>query len=135
MSDVHVKLRVGREAYALPVENVREVAELSGLAGVPGTGKAVLGVLNSHGQVLPVFDFAAVIGIGRDGDASRIVVAEHGGRLAALAVDEVTNVSDLGPEQEAAELGFLRCAVLEDGQLVGVVDVERMFESLEREAT
>ena len=134
MSDVHVRLRVGREGYALPIENVREVAELGELATVPGAGAAVLGVRNLNGQVLPVFDLASVFGITRDGRPPRIVVAEQNGRVVGLAVDEVTEVSPLGSEREDADPAFLSCAVLEDGRLVGVVDVERMFESLEREA-
>jgi len=134
MSDVHVKLRVGREAYALPVESVREVGELTGLTNVPGTGKAVLGVLNSHGQVLPVFDSR------RDRNRTRRRRIAHRRRGAQRPARRARRRRGhqrerSRPEQEAAELGFLRCAVLEDGQLVGVVDVGRMFESLERKAT
>ena len=134
MSDVHVKLRVGAEAYALPIENVLEVAELGDLAAVPGAGPAVLGVRNLHGQVLPVFDLARVLGIARDGRPPCVVVAEQHGRLAGLAVDEVTDVAPLAADVEEAETEFLRCAVLEEDRLVGVVDVERVFAALAREA-
>ena len=58
MIAVHVRLRVGRERYALPIENVLEVAELGSLSALPGAGAAVLGVRNLRGQVLPVFDLA-----------------------------------------------------------------------------
>ena len=57
MSD-HVRLRVGSELYAIPIENVLEVAELGELSAVPGAEPVVLGVRNLHGQVLPVFDLA-----------------------------------------------------------------------------
>ena len=82
MSGVHVRLRVGRERYALPIENVLEVAELGALSAVPGAGGAVLGVRNLHGQVLPVFDLARVLAIAGDASAPRVVVAEHAGRAA-----------------------------------------------------
>jgi purine-binding chemotaxis protein CheW len=134
MSEMHVKLRVGGEAYALPVENVREVAELGQVAPVPGTGASVVGVQNLHGQVLPVFDLGVVLGIRRGEGAPRVVVAEHNGALAGLAVDEVTDVAPLAGEPETAELELLTGAVLEDGGLVGLVDVARMFEALERAA-
>ena len=133
MSDVHVRLRVGRETYAVPIENVLEVAELGQLAVVPGAGPAVLGVRNLHGQVLPVFDFACVFGIPRDGQPPRILVAQQGGRLAGLAVDEVTDVAPLATDSEEAEAEYLSCAVLEEGRLVGVVDVERVFAALGEE--
>ena len=131
---MHVKLRVGTETYALPIENVLEVAELGDLAAVPGAGAAVLGVRNLHGQVLPVFDLARVLGIPRDGRPPCIVVAEQHGRLAGLAVDEVTDVAPLAGDTEEAEAEYLSCVLLEDGRLVGVVDVERVFAVLARQA-
>jgi purine-binding chemotaxis protein CheW len=130
MSSVHVRLRVGRERYAVPIENVLEVAELGRLSTVPGAAAAVLGVRNLRGQVLPVFDLARVLAIAGDGSVRRVVVAEHDGRLAGLAVDEVTEVGELEGETEQTDAEHLSGAILEDGQLVGIVDVERLFGSL-----
>ena len=134
MSELHVKLRVGGEAYAFPVGSVREIAELGQVAPVPGTGPSVVGVQNLHGQVLPVFDLGVVLGIRRGDDEPRVVVAEHDGAFAGLAVDEVTDVAPLAGEPETAELELLSGAVLEDGRLVGLVDVPRLFAALERAA-
>jgi purine-binding chemotaxis protein CheW len=134
MNAVHVRLRVGREHYAVPIGNVLEVAELGTLSTVPGAGAAMLGVRNLHGSVLPVFDLARVLAIASDGSAPRIVVTEHAGRLAGLAVDEVSDVLALAAEAEETAGAHLSGAVLEDGQLVGIVDVERLFGSLEGQA-
>ena len=130
MSDVHVRLRMGRERYAVPIENVLEVAELGSLSMLPGAGPAVLGVRNLRGQVLPVFDLARVLAIAGDAAPPRVVVTEHEGRLAGLAVDEVTDVVALAGEAEQAEAEYLSGAILEDGQLVGILDIERLFGSL-----
>jgi chemotaxis signal transduction protein len=130
MNGVHVRLRVGRERYAVPIENVLEVAELGSLCALPGAGVAVLGVRNLRGQVLPVFDLARVIAIAGDAAPPRVVVAEHEGRLAGLAVDEVTDVVALAGEADPAEAEYLSGALLEDGQLVGIIDVERLFGAL-----
>jgi chemotaxis signal transduction protein len=116
--------------YAFPVENVREVAELGDLTPVPGAVSAVLGVRNLQGQVLPVFDLAGALGIPREGRALRVVVAEQGGMLAGLAVDEVTGVAPLAGELEPAEAGYLTHSTIEDGCLLGVVDVAKVFEAL-----
>jgi purine-binding chemotaxis protein CheW len=132
MDAFHVRLRVGREAYALPIENVTEVAELGELTSVPGGGRAVLGVRNLRGQVLPVFDLAQVLRVAHDGRPARIVVADQGGRLAGLAVDEVTDVAPLGEQREETSLEYLASSVLEDGQLVGVIDVAPLFDALTR---
>ncbi len=134
MSSVHVRLRVGREHYAVPIENVLEVAELGALSPLPGAGGAVLGVRNLRGSVLPVFDLARVLAIAGDATAPCVVVAEHDGRLAGLAVDEVTDVVALEAEAEQAEAGHLSGAILEDGRLVGIIDVERLFSSLAGQA-
>ena len=134
MNGVHVRLRMGRERYAMPIENVLEVAELGSLAALPGAGAAVLGVRNLRGQVLPVFDLARVLAIAGDVAPPRVVVAEHDGRLAGLAVDEVTDVVALAAEAEPAEAEYLSGAILEDGQLVGILDVERLFGALAAEA-
>ena len=133
-ADVHVRLRIGRETYALPIENVLEVAELGELTVVPGAGIGVLGVRNFHGQVLPVFDLAHVLGIHRDGPPPRVVVTDHAGRVAGLAVDEVTDVAPFTADLEEAESEYLTHAALEDGRLVGLVDVDRVFEALAKES-
>ena len=135
MTGVHVRLRVGRERYAVPIENVLEVAEVGSLSGLPGAGGAVLGVRNLRGQVLPVFDLARVLAIAGDAAPPRVVVAEHGGRLAGLAVDEVTDVVALAGEAEQAEAEYLSGAILEDGELVGILDVERLFGALAAQAS
>jgi purine-binding chemotaxis protein CheW len=134
MNGVHVRLRLGRERYAVPIENVLEVAELGSLSALPGAGASMLGVRNLRGQVLPVFDLARVLAIAGDAAPPRVVVAEHEGRLAGLAVDEVTDVVALAGEAEQAESEHLTGAILEDGELVGILDVERLFGTLAAQA-
>jgi chemotaxis signal transduction protein len=135
VSDVHVRLRVGGESYAFAVEHVLEVAELGEIAPVPGTQGDVLGVRNLRGEVLPVFDLAAVFGIGRTGVAQRLLIVEHDGRRAGFAIDEVVDVGELPDPAQETESKFLRGASLDAGELVGVVDVARLFASLAQEET
>ena len=134
MSGVYVTLSVGSEIYALPVENVIEVAELGLISPVPGTSAAVLGVRNLRGQVLPVYDLAAIFGIERERPPERLVVAEVGGRRAGLAIDEVTDVGLLPDMSEDSDSRFLVGSTLADEGLIGVVDVARVFQALEEEA-
>jgi purine-binding chemotaxis protein CheW len=126
-------LSVGGEAYALAVESVLEVAGLGDIAPVPGTPPAVLGVRNLRGEVLPVFDLATVFGIGSARDPKRLLVAEHDGRRAGFAIEDVTDVGELAEPDEEAESELLRGAALDGGRLVGVVDVPRLFERLAQE--
>ena len=130
---VHVRFRVGSESYAVPVEDVLEVAELGDLAPVPGAPAAVLGVRNLRGQVLPVVDLATVFGVERHVGPTRLVITESRGRRAGLAINEVTDVGELLGAMHESESGFLSGAALADGDLVGVVDLERVFAAVERE--
>jgi purine-binding chemotaxis protein CheW len=129
---VHVRFRVGDERFALPVTQVLEVAEVGALAPVPGAPPSVLGVRNLRGQVLPVIDLAAVLGTARAQEAETLVVTEEAGRRAGFAIDEVTDVAELhGPVQET-DSPYLSGSALVQGDLVGIVDVERVFAAVER---
>jgi purine-binding chemotaxis protein CheW len=128
---VHVRLRVGAEEYALPVEHVLEVVEVGELAAVPGASPSVLGIRNLRGQVLPVFDLAALFRIQGGGVPGRVLVAEDGGRRVGLAVDGVTDVGELPEPGEETESAFLLGAALVDEALVGVIDFPRLLDGLE----
>jgi purine-binding chemotaxis protein CheW len=128
---VHVRFRVGAESFALPVEQVLEVAELGELSPVPGAPPSVLGVRNLRGQVLPVIDLATVLGTAPANSASKLVIAEQSGRRAGLAIDQVTDVGELtGPLQET-DSPLLAGSTLAAGELVGVVDVAGVFAAVE----
>jgi purine-binding chemotaxis protein CheW len=130
---VHVRVRIGPEDYALPVESVTEVAELGDVTPVPGAHAAVLGARNLHGQVLPVIDMAAVFGLS-SGSPNCLVVADHDGRRAGLAVDAVAGVGPLPDVSEEADSKHLVGATLIDASLVGVVDVRSVLDAVGAEA-
>ena len=133
MSDFYVRLRVGEESYALPVEHVLEVAELGEVTAVPGSQRAVLGVRNLRGQILPIVDLATVFGIRGSGNPQRVLVAEAKGQRAGFAIDDVSDIEQLPSSVDEAESDLLQGAVLTNDELVGVVDVERLFDLLEKE--
>lgn len=135
MSGVHVSLRTGGEHYAVPVEGVLEVAELGHITPVPGADAFVLGVRNLRGQIIPVIDLAALLGLAAEHAPERLVVAEHGGRRAGLAVQEISDVGPIGEPTETVEARFVRGATFVDGALVGVVDVGAMLDALTTGAT
>jgi len=130
--EVHVRVRICSELYALPVGAVLEVATLGEVGPVPGAPSTAVGIRNLRGQVLPVFDVASLFGLRRDGaPARRMLVADDGGRRAGIVIDEVTDVAPLSGALQEADSRFLSCAVLEEGALVGVVDVPALFDALE----
>jgi chemotaxis signal transduction protein len=127
---IHVRVRAGGEHYALPVRGVTEVTHLGELTPVPGAGRGLLGVRNLRGQVVPVVDFATLVGLDPEAGPTRIVVAEEGGRRVALAVESVVDVGPLPPASEAADSGYLTGTTLVDGELVGIVDIAAALDGL-----
>lgn len=128
---VYVRLRIASESYAMPVEHVLEVADIGLVRAVPRARPELLGVWNRRGRILPVVDLALLLGITQTGTPGRVIVAEAGGRQACFVIDEVSEVGELGDPAEETESDLLTGAMLAGGDLVGVIDVPRAFDSLE----
>lgn len=54
---------VGTETYALPLGQVQEICRLEVLTQVPRTRPETLGIMSLRGEVVPVVDLAAVLGL------------------------------------------------------------------------
>lgn len=59
-----VLLPVQQELYALPVRWVREVLAAPRITPLPTAPSEVLGLFNLRGEIVPLFDTAALLGIG-----------------------------------------------------------------------
>jgi chemotaxis signal transduction protein len=127
---IHVHLRVAGEAYAVRIENVLEVVRLGEVTAVPGARAELLGVLNLRGRVLAVADLAPILGLRRTAPPARMLVAESGDREAGFVIDEVVDVGELQDPTEATESALLAGATLADGDLIGVIDLDRVFDAL-----
>jgi purine-binding chemotaxis protein CheW len=130
MSSLHVLVGVAGEQYALPVQDVLEVAEYGTVAPVPGAPSGVLGVRNVRGNVLAVLDVAELFAIERKAPPERIAIVEQDGCRAGLAVDSVIGVEHLPEANEGVESDHLVGAALHEGALVGVLDVRSVLESV-----
>jgi purine-binding chemotaxis protein CheW len=126
----YVRLSVGAEAYAMPVDSVLEVAELGQVTDVPGARPALLGIRNLRGRILPVADLARVLGVIRSVPPGRLVVAENAGSTVGFAADEVHTIGALPDQRQDTESDLLAGAALSGGDLVGVIDVTRLFDAL-----
>ena len=139
----YVRMKVAAEAYAMPVEHVLEAAGLGRVRAVPGARRELLGIRTLRGQILPVVDLARLLGVHRTSAPTRLLVAEARGFRVGFAIDEVNGIADLGDltepgetgelgkPAEGAESGLLAGATLSDGELVGVLNVPRVFDSLD----
>ena|SRR5438132_1502846 len=133
MTDVHVRVAVGQEHYALPVEHVEQVVELGELTPVPGAGEHVLGLRNLSGEIVPAVDLGTILHVAPERAAERLLIVEHGGRRTAVAVNEVLDVGHLTGKMDEHESPYLLATTLVDGTLVGVLAVEHLLQDAAQE--
>ncbi len=92
--------------YALPIADVLEVVEMAPTAGIPGLPRRLAGVMNHHGDALPVVSREALFDVSETKLTPArhvLVLAERGGEAGHLGVpvDGVVGLADaaLGPPQ------------------------------------
>jgi chemotaxis signal transduction protein len=143
VNGVKIRVRVGTEQYALPVEYVHQVIDLGELTPVPGSADSVLGLRNCNGEIIPAFDLARILEIESDGHRSesdrsklgqpRLLVTECCGQRAAFAVDEVIDVGPLAGNMQESESRHLLASTVIDGAMVGVLAVDALFDTIASE--
>jgi purine-binding chemotaxis protein CheW len=86
--------RLGEAQYALPVDQVMEVAAMVAVVRVPDAPPALVGMLNRHGDALPLLDVRHVFGLPPlpVSATTLFIVVQAGARRAGLLVDEVQQV-------------------------------------------
>jgi purine-binding chemotaxis protein CheW len=113
---------VGDVTYAVGVEHVREVTNPLSVVVLPGAPRAVIGVADFRGKIVPVVDLRLRFGLELSPSTRKTkwLVVEIDGRLVGLVVDHVTDVFgtvDGGP-RPTGELASTEAAL----GVIGVVD-------------
>jgi chemotaxis signal transduction protein len=119
-------------AYALPIADVLEVIESGPMAGIPGLPRGLAGVMNHHGDALPVVSRQALFEVSGEELSSPqhvLVLAERGaeaGRL-GIPVDRVVGLADavVGTAQSP---GLVVERLSLRGRLTSVVDARRLLQ-------
>ena len=139
-----VVFRLGTGQYCAAIARVREILRPVRIARMPRVAPFVAGLFNLRGQVLPLIDTkarlgleagAAPTGVGREVKA-RVMVVDAGGESVGLMVDEVVEVlrceeTALQAPRNVLELpsGRFLSAVLDmDGRLIYALDLDRLVE-------
>jgi chemotaxis signal transduction protein len=128
-----ILFEVAGGAYAIPIADVLEVTESAPLAAIPGVPPGLGGVMNHHGDALPLLARAALFEVEPDATGPPqhvLVLADRGGEAGRLGlpVDRVVGLADApvaaGPTGPGAivERRPIR------GRVVSVLDARRMLE-------
>lgn len=115
-----VAMRLGRERFLVPQDQVREVVELPAYTRVPGSKPWLMGVANVRGELVPIINLKGML---LDEPTaldlnSRIMVLEHPQYPAGFLVDRVEGLRrfDMAQQREfpAGELPAA-CSVFVNG--------------------
>jgi purine-binding chemotaxis protein CheW len=96
----YVLFKCGSEEYGLPIERVSSIIRFETVTPVPRAPRAVLGVIDLRGRVIPIVD----LGLRLFGTAfdpmprSRIIVTESSEGAVGLAVDAASEVATFLPD-------------------------------------
>lgn len=94
-----VAFQLGAERFACDVELIEEVVFRPVPRALPDVPPEVLGVLHLRGELLPVLDLGALLGMPPRGNAVRVVLVASGVALPrlGLAADDVEDVVLIEP--------------------------------------
>ena len=149
-SESYVVLQLGTESYALEVTRVREVLDVAALTRVPGGLRALMGLYNLRGHVVPVWNLRIPFHLNDDISQERapsVLMVEpdaaQPSRVAGLLVDRVSDVLDFAPGdiQPAPTLGlgggskFVRGLIRYQERFLLVLDLDRVFSALLEDPT
>lgn len=123
----------GERWFAVPSPRAAEVVTLPQLTRIPGAPLHMLGLFAHRGEVVPVVNFAALLGWVIRPSGRAILLRALDGTV-AVTVENVVGVFALtGTPQPLAATGFesrLSGPADANGQEVSVLDVDGLFEFL-----
>lgn len=126
-----VLFEVGGSAWALPISDVVEVAEWAPISAIPTLATTRAGVMNHHGDALPVVWGEALLGeAGASTTPENVLVLGAGGAEAGrlgLPVDRVLGLADV-PAGAVAGDGVVLERRPVRGRIVAVLDAARLLE-------
>jgi purine-binding chemotaxis protein CheW len=93
-----VLCQLGGSTYAVDLLSIREIIPARGATRLPKSPPFVTGLMNVRGTIVTVLDLSRRLGGPGVGEDASVILVEHGGKLVGIAVDEVSEVLRLRPE-------------------------------------
>lgn len=117
---------LGSQVYALPIEDVVEVAAMVEFITLPDAAPEILGVVNRRGQILPMLDLRLIFKqpAAPVSSANLFIVAAHAGKMAGLVVDEIRLVEYISPLENLSTSGkIIRGIISHKEQLIQIISL------------
>lgn len=121
--------------FGCGIDVVREIVPNRRATRLPGAPASVQGLINLRGTLVTVVNLAVWLGDERPATAEgSIVLVEHGGKVAGIAVDDVLDVQHVVVDPAAGAAGDRDGAIRGMGRLgdtvVILLDIARLVEQI-----
>jgi purine-binding chemotaxis protein CheW len=128
-------VRLGQDLHAVPIAAVEEVLPALPIEVIPQCPGFVRGVVFVRGHLIPVLDAAERLGMKahQRSDEPPIVCVRVGERVVGVEFDEAIDLMEirldraLAAEDLGAQEGFLSGLVEHDGQVIRILNPERLI--------
>ena len=144
INNSYLSFRLGNEIYAAHVSRTLKILQLSEITKVPNAPKNMKGVINHHGNVLPVIDLNQTFGLDETQKTTNtciiILSVDRDNEQVNIGaiVDEVLHVDEINPEDisEAPSLGkansldHLVGVYKKKDNFVMILDIEKIFQDI-----
>jgi purine-binding chemotaxis protein CheW len=124
-----------RQRYALRLDSVAQVLRAAAITALPQGPEIVLGILDLHGDIIPVINLRKRFRLPERGIRSedQFVVARSSRRTVALVVDATEGIVEEGeraviaPDDIVAGMGYLEGVIRTQEGLVLIHDLETLL--------
>jgi purine-binding chemotaxis protein CheW len=140
----YITFHLGKQMFCIDIMAVREIRGWTPATPLPHAPVFIKGVINLRGAVLPVVDLATRLGLATREPTARhaVIVVQHGGQVAGLLVDSVSNILMLSPDaiQPAPEVAsdhsrtFVKGIVAAENEVISVLIIDNLLPEAERPA-
>lgn len=124
---------LGDQFYALPIDDVVEVAAMVELTKLANASVELLGAANRHGSVLPMLDLRIVLEqMHRPvDDSSLFVVAQSSDQIIGLVVDQILQVEYIDSNAiKAAGVGeFIIGIITVNGRMIQILELASLIDA------
>lgn len=128
--------RLGGRTYGVDLLAIREIIPVRGATRLPQSPPYVAGLMNVRGTIVTVIDLSRRLGGPGTGADASVVLVEHRGKLVGVAVDEVTEVLRLRPEEidppgpEHAAAGVITGVGHSGASIVIILDIHSIIQQV-----